>query len=200
MQPTTGYPLQWPAHWPRTQVRESSNFRSSLTQALRDIHRQLDLMGATNVIISTNIPLTRYGTPYANFRMPDDSGVAVYYELDGVQQCIPCDRWINVWENCRAIAKTIEAQRGIGRWGTKAIVEATFTGYKQLPAAVITPAPSRKWYDILGVAYDADIATIKAAYRNLANVHHPDAGGDNDYFVELTKAYNEGMTNAKNNI
>jgi curved DNA-binding protein CbpA len=44
-------------------------------------------------------------------------------------------------------------------------------------------------YDILGVERDADEAQLKAAYRRLAKVAHPDSGGDSDAFANLQKAY-----------
>jgi hypothetical protein len=164
--------------------------------AMRGIRYQLEMMDAKQVVISCNLHIRADGLPYAQQREPDDTGVAVYFMLDGIQQCIPCDRWAHVWENMRAIEKTIEAQRGIERWGTKAMVTATFSGYKALPAAIITPAPSRQWYDVLGVSNTATKQQIKVAYQNLAKAHHPDSGGTNDYFVELTKAYNLGMGQA----
>ncbi|OWV70436.1 molecular chaperone DnaJ [Rhizobium sp. R634] len=44
-------------------------------------------------------------------------------------------------------------------------------------------------YEILGVDRDADEAKLKAAYRRLAKVAHPDSGGDTDAFDNLQKAY-----------
>jgi curved DNA-binding protein CbpA len=44
-------------------------------------------------------------------------------------------------------------------------------------------------YTTLGVAPDASIDEIKAAYRRAAKNHHPDAGGDASVFREIQKAY-----------
>ena len=41
----------------------------------------------------------------------------------------------------------------------------------------------------LGVSADADADAIKRAYRNLARVHHPDAGGDAEQFNRVAAAY-----------
>lgn len=41
---------------------------------------------------------------------------------------------------------------------------------------------------LLGVAEDADEATVRAAYRLWARVAHPDAGGDPEFFEQLTRA------------
>ena len=53
------------------------------------------------------------------------------------------------------------------------------------------------YYDILGVAKDADSATIKKAYRKLASQHHPDKGGDTEKFKEVQVAYDTLSDDAK---
>jgi len=54
----------------------------------------------------------------------------------------------------------------------------------------------RDLYEILGVPKDADDDTIKRAYRAKARELHPDAGGDEEHFKELTGAY-EILSNAQ---
>ncbi|MBI5511813.1 MAG: DnaJ domain-containing protein [Deltaproteobacteria bacterium] len=45
-------------------------------------------------------------------------------------------------------------------------------------------------YVVLGVSKDADLATIRRAYRRLAKSYHPDAGGSPaERFLELRRAY-----------
>ena len=46
-----------------------------------------------------------------------------------------------------------------------------------------------KLYDILCIDPSADPATIKKAYRKLALQHHPDKGGSDEKFKEITSAY-----------
>jgi molecular chaperone DnaJ len=47
----------------------------------------------------------------------------------------------------------------------------------------------RDLYEILGVPRDADDEAIKRAYRRRARELHPDAGGDEEAFKELTASY-----------
>lgn len=195
----TAFPLQWPAHWPRTASPKAAAFNTPFGAARSALLNELRLMRASNVIISSNLPLRRDGLPYATYGAGDDKGVAVYFDLDGSPQCIPCDKWSRVDDNLQAIRKTVEALRGLERWGAREMVRAAFRGFKALPETTITPPPTRQWFDVLGVAPTATGQEIRVAYRNLATIHHPDTGGDNEYFVELTKAYNEGMQHAKTN-
>lgn len=48
---------------------------------------------------------------------------------------------------------------------------------------------SRDYYEILGVAKDAAPEDIKKAYRALSKEYHPDHGGDEEKFKELSEAY-----------
>lgn len=50
-------------------------------------------------------------------------------------------------------------------------------------------ANKRDYYEILGVKRDASDKEIKNAYRNLAKEHHPDIGGDENKFKEISEAY-----------
>ncbi|MBP3892518.1 MAG: DnaJ domain-containing protein [Atopobiaceae bacterium] len=50
-------------------------------------------------------------------------------------------------------------------------------------------AGKRNYYDILGVKRDATQDEIKKAFRKLAAKYHPDAGGDEEKFKEVSEAY-----------
>ena len=45
------------------------------------------------------------------------------------------------------------------------------------------------WYAVLGVNPEADTATIRRAYRDLARRHHPDFGGDVREMASINEAW-----------
>jgi hypothetical protein len=184
------YPLAWPIGWQRTPEhrREYSAFKQTLATARDGLLRELELMGAprSSVVISTNIPLRRDGLPYSGKTNPADSGVAVYFTLNGVQKCIPCDKWRFVEENLQAIRLTVNALRGLERWGAKQMVDAAFAGFDALPAQSETG-----WWVTLGVARDASSSEIHQAFRVLVKQHHPDVGGDPETFRAIQRAFEE---------
>jgi curved DNA-binding protein len=49
--------------------------------------------------------------------------------------------------------------------------------------------PQKTYYDILGVSREASADEIKKAFRKLAVKYHPDAGGDESKFKEISEAY-----------
>jgi len=184
------YPLHWPSGWKRTDYPEFSRFDTPLAQARDGLIRELEMLGATNIILSTNIELRLDGLPYASRRPPEDSGVAVYFKLDGQDQCIPCDKWYYVQDNLHAVELTVAALRGLERWGAKEMVNAAFRGFKALPEATVAGRP---WCETLGVEPNASTAEVERAYKRLAREHHPDTGGSHEAFIELQGAYKQAI-------
>jgi len=187
---TEAYPLQWPAAYKRTRYPQSSRFGSTFASARDGIIDEIRLMGGRNPIISTNIPLRRDGLPYASLRAPDDKGVAVYFTYNKNQVVLACDRWDDVTDNMQAIRKTIEAMRGMDRWGVSDMLNRMFTGFKALPEN----AGGNTWWEVLGVTKDADVGEIKLAYHALAKRYHPDINRSNPkYFTVVKAAYEQAM-------
>lgn len=189
------FPLQWPPSWPRTKYTERHpNMVRNFTRNRDEVVKQLDMLGASSIVMSTNMQLRKDGLPYSGQKQPEDTGVAVYFSLNGEQQCVPCDKWDTVDQNLRAIALTIEALRGIERWGAKEMVNAAFRGFKALPQPIITPEPTRPhrdWWIVLGVYSDAKVEQVRSAYREALKLHHPDVGGNLPDFKEVQQAFKE---------
>lgn len=191
------YPLQWPQGRPRTDRgrREPARFDVTLGRARDSIVREVTLLAGgrwardPNVVISSNLALRRDGLPLANQRQPDDPGVAVYFTYNKRQMSFACDRWEKVEHNMQAIAKTIEALRGIARWGTGDMLEAAFTGFSALPAP-----DERPWNVVLDLPADASVESIQEAWRRLAAKRHPDKpGGSHAAMSELNRAREQGV-------
>lgn len=185
------YPLAWPAGKPRTPRHkiERSRFEPFGRAAeVENVRAELQRLGARNIIVSTNMRLRRDGLPYSSDRAPDDQGVAVYFDYASGQKCFACDRWRTIEENLRAIFKSIEAIRGLERWGSKSFVDAAFTGFSALPAP--GQQTKRTWRQVLGILHDGPIdrAGVDALFRNRARERHPDMGGTAEEMAELNEA------------
>lgn len=183
---TEAYPLHWPVHRKRHQYRERSKFKVTFDRARKLLRAELERMGAHDVILSTNVQLRLDGNPYADRKAPADPGVAVYFKYKGNSMCFACDRWDTVCDNIWAIHHTIEALRGIARWGSGDMLEAAFTGFQALPA----PA-GKEWWDVLQCTRDNSLEVIEQQYKRLARDHHPDNGGSSEKMAELNAAVSE---------
>lgn len=202
---TTAYPLAWPPGWPRTQWPKRSAFGE-----YRDSHRgsykvkddvtmsrarfflveELRRLGAEDVVVSTNLKQRKDGTgPLSSQRKPEDIGVAVYFSLKGKQQCFPCDKWNRIEDNLYAIAKTIEAMRGIARWGSQEMVNATFQGFEQLTNDI---RPRSFYFKDCNTEKE-----IERQFKELAKKMHPHAGGDEQEFIDMTEQYETLCANMK---
>lgn len=178
-----GYPLQWPMGWGRTDYPGQSRFHTSFGVARDSLLREVELLGGTNVIISSNIRLRRDGYPYTNTGRPSDQGVCVYFALNGESQAVPCDKWILIEDNMQAINRTVEALRGLERWGAKEMVNAAFRGFKALPMAT-------RYFDGCTTKEET-----QSRFRKLAKEMHPDKGGDMQSYVEMQEEYTERLLN-----
>ena len=160
----SAYPLQWPIGRPRTSEhsREASRFDMTPDRAREELLWECERMGGRNIVISTNIELRRDGQPYARQPPFIDPAVAVYFDRKGKTVCFSCDRYQHVWENMRAIGKTIEAMRGIERWGAHEVLDQMFRGFTALPPP---GAGQRHWWAVLDVAPNASAEAIRSAWR-----------------------------------
>lgn len=207
MSERTAYPLSWPDGWKRTQssMRTQAQFNKSarieapgempaysakkrlaVADAVQRLLRELSLMGVPdwNVIISTNVPLRLDGMPRSD-KEPADPGAAVYWKKGDKQamRCMAIDRYTRVADNLAAIAATLEAMRAIERHGGGTILERAFLGFAALPERA-----TQHWREVLGIEGNATPQLVEDRFRALAQVHHPDKGGDRNKFEEIVQA------------
>lgn len=183
---TTPYPLAWPTSIPRWKgQRQVGAFKTSLAGAMDNVETSLRLFGkdsgkpVNDVVISSNVTLGQ--------QRPSDPGVAIWFTWEGMQICIPVDRYAKVEANLQAIHHVIEARRTELRHGTLALVRATFAGFTALPA----PGGQRSWREVLGFSAGRTPSgeAVAAAYRRLAAERHPDKpGGSQAAMAELNAA------------
>lgn len=171
----SAYPLSWPHGFPRAKGREPGQFKTSLVGALKNVEDSLRRFAADSgkkiegLVISSNVTL--------GAQNPQDTGVAVWFSWDGLQVCIPVDRYTRVEANLQAIHHIIEARRTELRHGTLALVRATFTGFKALPSP-----QGNDWRSVLKLeAGERNRDVVKTAYMRLRAATHPDRTGSNDH-------------------
>jgi hypothetical protein len=209
------FPLSWPDGWKRTapservygrfnrkdreystnSVGQQTSWQRtkdlSVADAVKRLIAELGRMGIPDwcLIISTNVPLRLDGYPRSD-KEPSDPGAAVYWQKptakDGAPyRCMAIDRYTRVADNLAAIAATLEAMRAIERHGGGAILERAFLGFAALPEKA-----SQHWRETLGISTTAAATwpLVEERFRTLAQIHHPDKGGDRNKFEEIVQA------------
>lgn len=187
------YPLYWPEGWKRTSYRQRSKFKTGFGAARNLLFAELGRMAASKIILSTNIPLRNDGLPRANMR-PDggDPGVAVYFQRKGKAMVFACDKYDHSEDNIYAVAKTIDAMRGIERWGASDMMERAFSGFKALNAE----NDGESWWSILGCHAHATSDEIDVAYKRKIREVHPDAGGSHEAMTKVNIARDQARARA----
>ncbi len=189
------YPLHWPMGWQRIEHnadRDAAMFHVKLAKArddmLAEVQRLVGKYTDPMTIISSNVALRLDGLPYANQPAPEDPGVAVYFTYRKSQRVFACDRYKKVEHNIRAIGKTIEAMRGIERWGASDMLDRAFQGFEALP-----DLSGGSWRSVLRVTPDASLEFAEKMYRRLRSKYHPDnqETGDPAQFQRVQDAFKQ---------
>lgn len=182
------YPLTWPPGVPRSRQPARSAFGEvTIHRATQELLWEVERMRGSLPVVSTNLELRNDGLPYSKQRPITDNGVAVYFTRRGRQLVFACDRWDRIEHNMRAITKTIDALRGIERWGSSDLMERAFTGFEALPAP-------EQWWQVLGVPQGASRDEIRQAYRDKAFRAHPDQGGSDAVMARLNAARDQALS------
>lgn len=191
---TESYPLKWPLGRSTTPhySRRDARFDTTIARSRDELLHELKLLGARNVVISSNIATYRRGGQDIMYSdqtaARDNPGVAVYYEWKGESYALACDRWKTVADNLQALNKTVNAIRGIDRWGTGEMMKAAFAGFKELPAQ-----QERNCWEVLKINPTRERDVITYHYKQLAKQYHPDAGGSHQMMTELNLAYEQAL-------
>jgi hypothetical protein len=182
------FPLQWPDGFPRREgKKQKSNFITTLGKARDEVYAEIKRLGGINPIISTNIPVKGNGQLYASMRTVDgDEGVAVYFTWHNEQMVLACDKYDGIADNLRAIFLSLDAMRGLTRWGCSDILNRAFKGFKALPEKTV-----EYYWDVLECKPEANFDELREAYKRLAKIYHPDVKdtGDVEKFNRIQNAY-----------
>lgn len=185
---TQAYPLQWPIGRKRSPMPVPGVFKNcNHDRCIRELVAELERLGAENVVVSTNQPIRADGMPYAAKRIISDPGVAVYFTRNDKPLSFACDQYDTIPKNMRGITKTIEAMRGIERWGSKQMMEQAFTGFEALPHLA-----TEHWTEVFNLPGDAPCALVEKQYKVMRSETHPDKpSGNATQFDRVQKAWDQ---------
>lgn len=181
------FPLQWLPQQTRTKYPKLAQFgRHSASRAGDELASELKRLGAKNCIISSNLQRrARGGGFYADQKNIEDAGVVVYFDLKGTGKAMACDKWDKPEHNLWALFLSVQAIRGLERWGGSELLDGLFTGFMALPDPGKSMPPVDTQY-FLGLN---DMEDIKQEYRKLVKKMHPDVGGSAVEFNTMRNQY-----------
>jgi hypothetical protein len=163
-------------------------FTASSYRITSDFYRLMTELGATSLKINQDIMRNE---------------VEVIFDRGGVRYIFRCEKWGDVGDNLRAIYHTIRflykalTEFGVVKDETQfdQVFSQVFGGFIAMPddSALLLPSGDKPWWEILAVEKVANKKAVIGAYRALAKVHHPDAGGDAETFKRLRRAYEQAI-------
>lgn len=172
----------WPAGRQVTRFRKNGPFKTSMADACQRIEKEVGAFTPNGrnwrtkeLWIFVDAEIGGRGKFLNNQRGLRDARAAVKFDLDGVEYQIAADRYFEPWQNLAGIAEYIKSVRAQERNGV-------FSAGEMMASFAALP-PARKWFD--GYADKAK------RFRELAKVHHPDAGGDPSIMAEINAEYEQ---------
>ncbi len=183
--------------------RSRYTFKAPWQDTLNLLAYELDHLDAEHVVLQADFreqDLRLDGMPRANALQPAHPGVRVAFDSKHgplIYATDSCEFWQH---NVRSIGLGLEALRAVDRYGVTRRGEQ-YTGWKQLPSGIATPAPmtvedaARFLLDSADLDLGDDITPViamtearQAVYRLAVKQLHPDRGGDTVEFQRLQEA------------
>lgn len=131
----------------------------------------------------------------------------IVFDRAGQRYVFRCEKYENPLDNLRAAQLTISyLWRALEEYGVSSetkkleqVFSQFFLGFAATPddSVLLLGSGQAQWWEVLGVKQDANKQTVINAYRALAKIHHPDAGGNTDDFKRLRAAYEEAIRQVK---
>ncbi|MCE5185105.1 MAG: hypothetical protein LLF76_03150 [Planctomycetaceae bacterium] len=180
----------------RTRHPKRSQFKSSYSNTLELLNRELGMLGVRRAVIGLDMPesmIRNDGLPRADAR-PASAAISLHFESKYGPLRYATDVFDKWQDNLRAIALGLEALRQVDRYGITKKGQQ-YTGWKQLPEV---GSPVRDYAAALAFIceHSGQVAAwvemnednVQSAYRRAALNLHPDKGGDAEQFRILTIA------------
>jgi len=179
------YPLKWPIQQPRTTYKQRARFGNhSQSKAGDYLINELERMGGRKTVISSNLQKRQRNDGFLTNQRVDDPGVVIYFQLKGQPKAMACDKYDKPEHNLWALYLSVQAIRGLERWGGSEMINSLFTGFKALPSPEDAIITSAQYFSEFQTKLEA-----KERYRTLCKELHPDVGGGANEFNEMRRQY-----------
>ncbi len=195
----------WPGDLRTDSSRQRSPFTAKYPDTLALLRRELSHLKAEGVVIQLALQerdiRVSDGLPKAASR-PTHPGVILAFESKHGPLKYFTDVYMNGWNtthqgwqaNLRAVGLGLEALRKVDRYGITKRGEQ-YTGWKELGSGAVPMGAGmngEKAIEILrfhtGPCDFTNPYAVKAAFRTIAKVLHPDVGGDAETFMQVKGA------------
>jgi hypothetical protein len=171
-------------------------FEAKESTIYKDLIALMKKMGATSLRVERDL-LGK--TPTAQ----------ILFDRAGKRYISECSTWPDPLDNLRAAQLAIEYTYRIAEaYGVEMksakvaeqIYAQLFAGREMAPDPnLLRLGAGRTWWEVLGLPNaESNAVAINNAFRALARVHHPDAGGQVADFQRLQHAYEEGLEAVRN--
>lgn len=167
-------------------------FKAQETTTYRDLQNTMKKLGATSLRVSPR-----------DLMNPRDLQAEIIFDRGGKRYVVRCKKWSDWLDNLRAGERVIYyLHRAIEEYGVVTneqrlgeMFSTFFLCFEATPddTVLMLGDGSKPWWETLSIRREASRAEIMNAYRALAKIHHPDAGGSAADFKRLRKAYEDGL-------
>lgn len=194
---------------PTGPARRNSPFRVTPGRTQDDLRCELAALNVARAVIQADLDESDIridGMPRANARFRSGRVVLSFEHPKAGPMSMPCGAFADLWDNLRAITKTLEALRAVDRYGVTQRSEQ-YAGWKQLPPQgganveyefVTVEDAARFLIKTAAPGLQFGPETVRSAiltpgklteyFRAAAQRAHPDVGGSEDLMRKVNAA------------